>query len=74
VQQINNRELEWLLEHYYTICESQRIYWENKLTERKKELIPLFNECCEKSISIQEISPELNEEWNKINIILSKLI
>jgi len=44
----------------------------NELSNRIKELTPLFNECIEKGISIQEISPELNAEWNEIIIALSK--
>lgn len=44
----------------------------NELSNRIKELTPLFNECAEKGISIQEISPELNAEWNEITISLSK--
>jgi len=44
----------------------------NELRNRIKELTPLFNECIEKCISIQEISPELNEEWNEIILVISK--
>ena len=73
MQQINKHEIKWLLENYDTIHVSQLNYWANKLQQRKKELTPLFNECCSKGISIQEISPELNEEWNKITLILSKV-
>ena len=43
-----------------------------ELEERIKELKPLFNECIEKGISIQEVSPELNEEWNIIYLTLCK--
>ena len=43
-----------------------------ELKKRKAELTPLFIECIEKCISIQEISPELNDEWNNINLALSK--
>ena len=44
----------------------------DELKNRIKELTPLFNECIEKGISIQEISPELNNEWNEIILAISK--
>ena len=44
----------------------------NELKNRIKELTPLFNECIENGISIQEISPELNKEWNEIILAISK--
>ena len=44
----------------------------DELKNRIKELTPLFNECIEKGISIQEISPELNKEWNEIILAISK--
>jgi len=43
----------------------------NELKQRKKELIPLFNECCLKGISIQDLSTELNEEWNEIILTIN---
>ena len=53
----------YLIEAYsYTEAEARII----------KELTPLFNECIEKGISIQEISPELNKEWNEIILAISK--
>lgn len=44
----------------------------DELKNRIKELTPLFKECIEKGISIQEISPELNKEWNEIILAISK--
>ena len=44
----------------------------DELKNRIKELTPLFNECIEKGFSIQEISPELNKEWNEIILAISK--
>ena len=44
----------------------------DELKNRITELTPLFNECFEKGISIQEISPELNNEWNEIILAISK--
>jgi len=43
----------------------------NELKNRKQELTPLFNECCLKGISIQEVSPELNEEWNELILTIN---
>jgi hypothetical protein len=42
-----------------------------EIKERVKQLTPLFKECCLKGISIQEISPELNEEWNKLVLTIN---
>jgi hypothetical protein len=42
-----------------------------ELRKRKVELTLLFKECVEKGISIKEICPELNEEWNEIVIALN---
>jgi len=42
-----------------------------ELRKRKLELTPLFNECVEKGISIEELCPELNKEWNEIIIALN---
>lgn len=42
-----------------------------ELRKRKLQLTPLFNECVEKGISIQELCPELNKEWNEIIIALN---
>jgi len=44
----------------------------NELKQRLKQLTPLFNECFLKGISIQELSPELNNEWNKIILTINK--
>lgn len=43
----------------------------NELKKRVKQLMPLFNECCLKGISIQEVSPELNDEWNKLILTIN---
>jgi len=42
-----------------------------ELRKRKLQLTPLFKECVEKGISIQELCPELNKEWNEIIIALN---
>lgn len=42
-----------------------------ELKKRQKELIPLFNECIEKGISMQDVSPELTKEWNDIALTLA---
>jgi hypothetical protein len=42
-----------------------------ELRKRKVELTPLFKECVQKGISIKEICPELNDEWNEIVIALN---
>ena len=44
----------------------------NELKSRKEELIPLFKECCDKGLSMQEICNELNNEWNEIVLTLAK--
>ena len=44
----------------------------NELENRKKELIPLFKECCDKGLSMQEICNEINNEWNEIILTLAK--
>jgi hypothetical protein len=36
------------------------------LKKRVKELAPLFTECAEKGIDMQQLCPELNLEWNTI--------
>ena len=36
------------------------------LKKRVKELAPLFTECAEKGIDMQQLCPELNSEWNTI--------
>ena len=38
----------------------------NELERRKEELTPLFKECCDKGLSMQEICIETNNEWNEI--------
>ncbi len=38
---------------------------------RKTYLTPLFKECNDKGISMQDICPELNKEWNDIILTLS---
>ena len=42
-----------------------------ELRKRKLQLTPLFNECVEKGISMKELCPELNNEWNEIIIALN---
>jgi hypothetical protein len=44
----------------------------NELKQRLKQLTPLFNECILKGISIEKLSPELNNEWNKIILTINK--
>ena len=43
-----------------------------ELERRKEELTPLFNECCDKGLSMQEICIETNNEWNEIILTLAK--
>ena len=38
----------------------------NELKRRKEELIPLFKECCDKGLSMQEICIGTYTEWNEI--------
>ena len=42
-----------------------------ELRKRKLQLTPLFNECVEKGVSMEELCPELNNEWNEIIIALN---
>jgi len=46
----------------------------NELKQRLKQLTPLFNECALKRISIQKLSPEINNEWNKITLTINKTL
>jgi len=43
-----------------------------ELERRKEELTPLFKECCDKGLSMQEICNEINNEWNEIILTLAK--
>lgn len=43
-----------------------------ELERRKEELNPLFKECCDKGLSMQEICNETNNEWNEIILTLAK--
>ena len=43
-----------------------------ELEKRKEELTPLFKECCDKGLSMQEICNETNNEWNEIILTLAK--
>lgn len=43
-----------------------------EIINRRDELKPLFNECCEKGISMQDLCPELNDEWNEIILLIAK--
>jgi hypothetical protein len=36
----------------------------NELKQRVRELSPLFNECALKDISIKELAPSINDEFN----------
>jgi hypothetical protein len=36
----------------------------NELKQRVRELSPLFNECALKGISIKELAPSINDEFN----------
>lgn len=44
----------------------------NELKKRKEELIPLFKECCDKGLSMQEICNDTANEWNEIILTLAK--
>lgn len=44
----------------------------NELKNRKDELTPLFKECCDKGLSMNEICADINDEWNEIILTLSK--
>ena len=43
----------------------------NELKNRKKELIPIFNEFLNKGLNIRDYSPELGDEWNKIILTIN---
>ena len=42
-----------------------------ELKRRKEELIPLFKECCDKGLSMQEICIETYNEWNEIILTIA---
>ena len=43
----------------------------NELEKRKEELTPLFKECGDKGLSMQEICIETNNEWNEIILTIA---
>ena len=43
----------------------------NELEKRKEELTPLFKECRDKGLSMQEICIETNNEWNEIILTIA---
>ena len=43
-----------------------------EIKKRREELTPLFNECCQKGISMKELSNDLNDEWNEIILTIEK--
>ena len=45
-------------------------YCLQELEKRRNELQPLIKECKEKGIDLNEISPELDKEYNNINEVL----
>mgnify|MGYP003646830827 CR=1 FL=1 len=45
----------------------------NELKQRVKELSPLFNECALKGISIKELAPSINDEFNLLMETINKI-
>lgn len=50
----------------------QKAYFKAKIINRVNELMPLFNECIEKNISLQYLDNDINNEWNSIISIRNK--
>lgn len=46
--------------------DTQKAWYKAKIISRIKELTPLFNECIEKNISLQDLDNDINNEWNRL--------
>lgn len=50
----------------------QKAWYKSKIISRIKELTPLFNECIEKNISLQDLDNDINNEWNRLILMRNK--